>query len=496
MNTLNLENYIANEAGYASKKGILQLYEASIMKPQSWHFGAVSKLAPMYAGEIPPLALREVKVEYPASLIKGYQIACQDYDKKFMELAEKSKNWPTDYQYAPYTFAFQVDGPAYSDEFLQMAAGMEPETLAGLIKSRAFEFESNIAMYDLNHRLWPEGTTNQTWHWALENIRKKTGKKIAVLAGTEKKLEEMLVYELGADKDHLPSEEFIKAKTGFDNFLGPNDLAEQFKKFGGEDSDYIYFGRMSKPKVWLKDPTIQIDEGIFADPNILKFVRAFALTHNFDDPSLPLNHPSIMMDTKEAMLNIGSAFLVTHPKDIYSEQFIQFLSQNGIDLEDLNQGVLTPNQKKKIGDIFLKFPSENLLSQQLLNHLNERGNDPQEIASGSKKVRAKPLKLHYGCYAHITGQINRAAFLNELVKQINLRGYYIIQPEFNNLIVVDDANAEESYIAIDRIFFVRDEHGNLIPMESCRSLMPVSSMDGVKNNVHEGVNTRCVRIML
>ncbi len=484
------------EALSLSTKNVLQFYEETIKTPQTSHLGQISKLTPMYEGETPPLALRNYRVKYPLSLIQAYQIACSDYDMEFMKLVEKSKLWPTDYQYANYTFAFQVDGPAYPDDFLKTAAEVNPKDLVGLIKTRAFEFESNIAMYDLNHRLWPDGTTNQTWHWALDNIRKKTGKKVAVLAGTEQKLNEMLMYELGIDRNHLLSEEEIKAKTGFDNFLGPNDLVDQFNKYGGNDSDYIYFGRTSRPKTWLKDPTTHIDEGIFADPNILRFVRAYAITHNFDDPNLPLNDPSIMMDTKEALLGIGSAYLVTHPKDVYSNQFIQHLTQNGIDMEDVHSGKLTPNQKKKLGEIFLKFPSEELLSESLITHLIYRGSDPLEIANGHKKVRGKPLKLHYGCYAHITGQINRATFLNELVRQINIRGYYIIQPEFNNLIIVDDQNDNESHIAIDRVFFVRDEYGNLIPMESCRSLMPKSSPDGQKNNVHEGAHTKCAPIII
>lgn len=484
------------EAVQPSAKNILQIYEETIKLPQASHLGTVSHLTPIYEGETPPLALRDYKITYPPSLIQAYQIACSDYDKEFIKLVEKSKIWPTDYQYAPYSYAFQVDGPAYPDEFLKAAAAMNPKDLAELIKARVYEFESNIAMYNLNHRLWPEGTTNQTWHWAIENIRKKTGKRVAVLAGTEKKLDEMLMYELGTDRNHLLSESEIKEQTGFDNFLGPSDLIKEFDKYGGLDSDYLFFGRMSRPKAWLKDPTMKIDEGIFADPAILKFVRAHAITHNFDNPSSPLNDHSIMMDTKQALIGIGSAYLVTHPKDIYSEEFIHFLEQNGIKIDDVFLGKINPNQKKKLGDIFIKFPSDELLSKSLIMHFNGRGSDYKAISEGVQKVRGKPLKLHYGCYAHINGQINRASFLNELMKQVNSRGYYIIQPEFNNLIVVDDQNPEEKLIAIDRVFFVRDEQGNLIPMESCRSHMPLSSPDGQKNNVHEGAHTKCAPIVI
>lgn len=62
-----------------------------------------------------------------------------------MKLVEKHKIWESDYQYAPHTLVFQVDGPAYSDEFLRQAEFMSPEVLAEFIMRRVFEFEAKYS---------------------------------------------------------------------------------------------------------------------------------------------------------------------------------------------------------------------------------------------------------------------------------------------------------------------------------------------------------------
>lgn len=473
---------------------VLKYYEQTIATPQVVDIGPATLVTPMYEGETPPLALREYRVHYPSSLVEAYKIACGKYDKQFMQLVESHKAWGSDYQYAPFTLAFQVDGPSYSDEFLKQAAFMSPSVLAEFITKRVFEFEANIAAYGLNSRLWPDGTTNQTWHTVLEVVRQRTGKNVAVLAGTEQKLDEMIKYEMGINRDQLTSDEAVRAMTGFDAFLGPSDLVSLYKQNQGIDCPYVFFGRTSRPKSWLRNPDSQIDEGFLANTEILRYVRAHAITHNFDDPTLRINHPSIIMDTKEALVLAGAAYSVTQPSDIYSQEFLQYLSDNGIDVDEITEGSLNPGKKNKLGGLFLNFPSANLLSESLASHLQTRGSDPALVASGEQKVRAKPLKQHYGIYGHEVGSINRAKFLNELMEQVRVRGEYIIQPEFANLHIVDSANPHESYVAIDRVFFVRGADGQLYPMESCRSLMPAQSLEGKKNNVHEGSHTKCARI--
>lgn len=487
-----LETNLFLEGGNA----VLKSYEQSIATPRIVAIGQATQIAPMCVGETPPLALREYKIYYPDSLIKGYKIACEQYDQQFMKLVDRHKIWETDYQYAPFTLAFQVDGPAYPDDFLERIQYMSPTVIAEFITKRVFEFEANIAAYGLNGRLWPDGTTNQTWQAILENIRHRTGKKVAVLAGSEQKLNEMMVYEMGVEKGQCVSPETVRSLTGFDAFLGPNDLMELYEKYQGDYSPYVFFGRTSKPKSWLKDPTSYVDEGFLTFPEILRYVRAHAITHNFDDPKLPSNDPAVIMDSKEALTMVGAAYLVTQPSDIYSEEFLKYLGDNGIDMSEIAMGVLTQSKKSKLGGLFLNFPSPYLLSESLHSHLQTRGIDPTLVANGEKKLRAKPLKQHYGIYGHEVGPINRAKFLNQLIEQMRIRGDYVIQPEFSNLQIIDEVNTSESYIAIDRVFFVRGADGLLFPMESCRSLMPAQSYEGKKNNVHEGSQTRCARICL
>jgi len=490
--TAQIETSPLSEGGNA----VLKYYEHTIAAPQPVDIGSATQIAPMYESETPPLALREYKVHYPESLVEAYKIACGKYDQQFMKLVQRHKIWGSDYQYAPFTLAFQVDGPAYPDAFLKQAEFMNPNILAEFITKRVFEFEANIAAYGLNGRLWPDGTTNQTWHAALEVVRQRTGKRVAVLAGTEPKLDEMTMYEMGITRDQLTSDKAVRDITGFDAFLGPNALLSLYQKHQGNDCPYVFFGRTSRPKSWLRNPNSQIDEGILASSEILRYVRAHAITHNFDDPTLPINHPSIIMDTKEALVLAGAAYSVTQPCDIYSQEFLQYLADNGIDVDEITEGSLNPGKKNKLGGFFINFPSTNLLSESLIVHLKARGSDPALVASGEQKVRAKPLKQHYGIYGHEIGSINRAKFLNEIMEQVRIRGEYIIQPEFANLHIVDSANPHESYVAIDRVFFVRGADGQLHPMESCRSLMPAQSLEGKKNNIHEGHNTRCVRIAI
>lgn len=494
--TLDKSRYAEKRSLSTSARLLLTAYETSILPPHAVDIGPAVQVTPLYESETPPLALQEYQVHYPPSLVEAYKIACNRYDQHFMHIVQKHRTWTTDYQYAPNTLAFQVDGPAYPNNFLHLAADISPEVLAEFVMRRVFEFEANIAAYGLNNRLWPDGTTRQTWAAALEILRMKTGKKVAVLAGTEQKLDEMLMYEMGVTRDQLPAEETIRTLTGFYAFLGPNDIERMYEQSGGNDCPYVLYGRISRPKAWLRNPAIAIDEGFLANPEILRYVRAHALTHNIDNPTLSLNHPAIIMDTKEALVTSGAAYLVTHPSDIYSPEFLQYLATNGIDIDDISTGNLTPTKKNTMGKLFLNFPYVDLLSESLMTHLQTRGAYPDVIAGGDQLMRAKPLKQHYGIYGHEIGALNRAKFLNTVMEQIRIRGYYLMQPEFNNLHIVDCRNPSDTYIAIDRVFFVRGANGELKPMESCRSLMPVVSPDGQKNSVHEGAYTRCARVVL
>lgn len=475
---------------------MLTFYEQTIAPSHVIDIGAATEIVPKYANETPPKALREYVIYYPESLIEAYKIVCNTYDQVFMDVVKAHKDYPSDYQFAPFNLAFQVDGPAYSEEFLEYAANVSPEILAEVITMRMFECENNLAMYGLNGRLWPEGTTNPTWHEALDQVRQRTGKKVAVLAGTEKKLDEMVQSELYTDREHMPSQEAIRNLTGFDAFWGPANVKAHFLKHKGQDSEYVFFGRTSRPKEWLKEPLTHVEEELALSLDLLSYVRKFAITHNFDKAGLPLNHTDIIMDSKEALVKIGAAYQVRQLPDIYSSEFLAYLAQNGIDLEAIEGGILTERQKNKLGGLFATFPSDHMLSEKFIAHLQARGADPEQIANGSSSLRAKPLKLHYGVYGHVTGSINRSNFLNKLMKEIRQRGSYILQPELKNLQIVNSNNFAEKFIAIDRVFFVRDAQGNLAPMESVRSLMPLDSPDGRENNVHEGKYTRCARIAI
>ena len=467
---------------------LLKKYEQDVLIPQPLDLGHATEIPKLYPGERTPFALRGYEVKYPPNLWQAYIIACELYDKVFMSCVHESKTWPTDYQFAPYTLAFQVDGPAYSDAFIELAATLPPEILAQFVIARAFEFENNIAMYGLNSRLWPYGTTNQTWHMMLDTVRAKTGKKVAVLAGSEDKLSEMIVSELGIVKGPV-TPEITKSITGFDAYIDPDTLSEQLQRYNGADCDYVLYGRTSMPKSWLADPSSKVEMSKWQDPSLVQFARKFALTHNFDLSSTHLTDSHLLTDTKEAMVRIGAVYPVSQISDIYSQEFINIARANGISFNSLAVAGI-----QKLAAILKIFNSNLILAQPFQAYLRGRGMEPEMVAKGEIELRAKPLRLHYGAYGHIIGKANRANFLLSLLKNLESRGPYIVQPEFSNLIVID-IDTELSYIAIDRIFLVRDENGQLAPMESVRSLMPTASIDGRRNTVHEGPSTRCARIV-
>lgn len=475
-------------------RSILQSYEKSIAVPVNVALGNQTSLTPMYASEKPPYALRDYVIQYPEALVEGYRLACEQYDKYFIGIVDGHKTSQTDYKYAPKTFAYQIDGPAYSEAFLKEAANMHPSDFAAFITARVFEFEPNIAAYGLNNRLWG-GTTSDTWKAGIEDIRRRTGKKVAILTGTQAKLDETILYETGiANKQYMPAGR-IKDMTGFDDIIGPDDLKVIHAMFGGSDSPFVFFGRTSMPKDWLRNPNTQVSKAL-SDPEIIKYIREYAITHNFDDPNLPNSDSRVIMDTKEALVRSGGAYSVSNVADIYSDDLLSELSSKGIHIELITDGTITPKQKVELGKQLQKFQPSALLSGSLIDHLERRGVDSSDFANGKRKVRVKPLKQHYGIYGHETGSLNSSKFLNAVTSQIKLRGDYILQPEFANLQVANSINTGESYVAIDRVFFIRGSNGELKPMESCRSLMPVNSTDGSKNNVHEGSETRCARIAI
>ena len=338
-------------------KNLIEHYEESISKAQCVDIGVTTKPVSLHENEDPPMALGDYVVSYPRSLISAYKIACERYDQQFQGHVKRHKISDSDYQYAPHTLAFQVDGPAYPDTFLNNVEFADPAVLADFIVVRAFEFESNIAAYGLNGRLWPDGTTNSTWHATLDTVRQNSGKKVAVLTGTEQKLDETLMYEMGATRDQMPSAEQIRDMTGFDAFLGPAD-AHKLYAADSQNCPFVFFGRTSRPKSWLKDPKGNPDNWVWDEPGFLKFVRAHAITHNFDKPYLHATDPSVMLDSKVALVDLGGAYLIKKPSDIYSPEFMCLLKTNGITEDKIISWDLSPKMKNRLNEFLAKFSSQ------------------------------------------------------------------------------------------------------------------------------------------
>lgn len=482
-------------------KEVLHFYQDTIRAPQIIDIGPVTHLSPRYVGDEPPSALREYKIVLPKSLNEAYALLCEEHDQAMMQIVEGHKEWETDYQFAPKSLAFQVDGLAYPPQFLQYASGIEPEVLADFLKARVYEIHNNISWYDLNGRLWPDGTTNATWHQTLDELRQRVGKKVALLATTEAKLKKLFFQELGGvRKNYFPSDEEIRSITGFDAFMGPVELFEHFKKYSGNDSDYVFYGRCSRPTYWLEDPTISIDEPFLSDPQLRRYVRKYAITHNFDNPNHTLFDPRVITDTKAALCLIGSGYVATKPDDIYSQEFLKFLEEKKIIPEKTicNDDQLSEEKRKKLGKYLEKFlfdyPRVSIFSPKFVMYLDSVGVDPNSVANGVQRVRAKPLRRHYGAWGHTRSTITGANFVSRLMDEEQIRGPFLLQPEFKNFEVIDK-NTGIHYLVIDRIFFVRGNEGRLKRMEGIRAFMPKDSPPGQRNNVHDSRYTLDARIL-
>ena len=271
----------------------------------------------------------------------------------------------------------------------------------------------------------------------LEDIRQLHKRPIALLAVTKEKYQLMRKSEFGRlDEDSLTDEE-VRILSGFDKFFSPEEFEDYLKQNQGK-CDYLLYVRSSEPVAKLRNPKMVVEQPLLTDSDSRRTIKANAITFNIDRPNLRLDSPKRINDTKAYLLPMGMAYPVNAYRDVNSPMFGEFLKSRGIN--------------KKL------------------------------IDSRKAIVRAKPMQSSYGCYGHFRGNFTDSEFRRRLIQNLRKRGPYVIQPEMNNAIIINESDGKE-YTYIDRNFF---SFIGGVPrfLGGERTMMLINSDEAVKGRIH------------
>ena len=396
----------------------------------------------------PFLHFPEHKTEYPQAATEALGRLYEEYNASFSPLVEANREWDTDYQYCmgpngmPINYFVQIDMVGLPADYLMSAQQAGTDATEDDLRGRIFEIENSLAMTNMLGELFSQdGQPSQfkdRYRAALDELREKFGKPIALLAATQPKFDAMRSSEFGKNEDEPLTDDEVYEMTGFDAFMGPEEFARHIEEHGGE-SDYLLYVRSSDPVAKLRDPNAQIDNPLLSDDNMRRIIKANTITMNVDNPAWGPQDPRRINDTKAYLPMMGMA----HP--VYPE--------NGYDPEEVAA------------------------------YLQRQGVDEELIVQGKATVRSKPMGGTYGCYGHERGPFAGVAFANKLAKNMDLRGPYVIQPEMPIPSVEDPQNG--SFVYIDRNFMsCTGQDGAARFMAGFRSFMPTHSPEAKKGRIH------------
>lgn len=398
------------------------------------------------------------KVEYPQAVVDALGDIYGEYNNAFKALVEANREWPEDYQYAfdddgnPVNFFVQIDMVGLRPDFMEAAAGMDPEELKKALRGKIFEIENSLAMYGLLMNLFAKdgnmSAFERGFRESLDELRERHGKKVALLAVTPAKHEAMRASEFGKKPGEELTDEEVMALSGFDRLFGPDEFEEYLKQNGGE-CDYLLYARTSDPSDKLKDPTLKVEIPLLENDKTRRVIKANAITFNVDNPTLSPGDPGRINDTKGYLREMGLGYEISSYEDLARPEFHDYLRSQGI--------------------------------------------DPQDVASGAVLLRAKPAQGFYGCYGHETGRPN-----SEFKGKLNARfaagiGNYVIQPEMpvTRVTNVTDGN---TYDVIHRNFMAFT-NGNPKFMSGFGSYLDSRSQEAQNRRNHGSKDTNWVEIV-
>lgn len=415
--------------------------------------------------------LPEYKIQYPKVIVQALGKLYAEYNEAFGPLVEANREWGTDYQYcfapsgAPINGWVQIDMVGLPDAFLREAPNFSETQVREALRGRIFEIENSLAMYQLLQRIFSYGCQdtyfNRQFRASLDNLRKRYGKPIALLAVTEQKYQAMRESEFGKREGEPLTDEEVQRLSGFDRFFSPDEFKEYLEQTRGR-CDYLLYARTSDPVAKLKNPDLRVQVPLLEDDYTRRIIRKYAVTFNVDNPGWPKGDRKRINDTKAWMSALGMAY------DIYA-------------YEDVENEVMIRDERGKLKRV--KRASEGLINYLISQGIDLQEKDPREIT-----LRAKPMQASYGCYGHTRGSLTDDKFRQELRKGLRERGPYVLQPEMPVPVITNETDGQ-TYTYIDRNFMYTDGQGNYYYMGGFRSLMPINSIEASRGRNHGSIFT-------
>lgn len=432
------------------------------------------------------------KIVYPPELIEALIIILNEYTNSFDKMI-RVKQGNDYYQPASFNgkfvnFGFQIDMRALPPDFLEEAKKMPPLELASFLKKVIYEIENSLAMYSLMRGLFGnfKEYSSKTFlginfNTALELWKNYHEKKLVLGAVTIEKFESMLMWEFGISPENfgrLSLEELrkrVKLLSGFDDFYGPVQLGRVNLE------DVILYMRTSYPISWLKKPE-EISIPLLQDPEKLALIRNRAITFNVDNPKevnflLTLQNLEIVFDKGN-----GFGLIITDAQ----KRHLENLGLLHRVIKDIFYPTIINDTKEALVLMGIAFPLTrcediNLNNPLFREFLESRGENPD---NPTMRLRIKPAWLHYGGYGHKRGRWNEQEFRRRLKKSLQTRGPYVVQPEIPPLIFKNESNKIE-YAANDQMFFLYDPLvGEYKFAGGQRISLPVESEEARRGRIH------------
>jgi len=387
--------------------------------------------------------------KYPEVVIKAMGNLYDEYNRAFTPLVAANREWDTDYQYCmpggvPINWCVQIDMVGLPEMFLQEIGGMPEEVVREILRKGIFEIENSIAMYQLLESLFSRNGRDSffktRFRTVLDDLRRRFGRPIALLAITDEKYHAMKASEFGKHYGEQLADAEVKEFSGFDRFFGPREFRDHLASIGGQ-CGYLLYVRASDPVSKLRNPNSSVMHPLLSDSEMRRIIKKNALTFNVDDPKM--GPEKRINDTKEYMALMGMAFQIRTMADLRSSEFEAFLRAQGFD-------------------------------------------EPK-----ATMLRCKPAKGAYGCYGHVARIMrdgNKA-----LAQGLDQWGDYVVQPEMPTPVIINSTN-RTAYTFIDRNFLGM-VNGRPEFLGGVRNLMPIDTIEARKGRIHGNSSAVYAEIM-
>lgn len=425
--------------------------------------GVVTKNADIVSKMGPFSSFNEYKIQYPNSVKEALLQLYKEYNGCFTKLVEKNREWKTDYKFCHESDAVcnrwvQIDMVGLPQEFLDIAGLFDASQTKEMLRYWIFEIENSLAMYQLLQKISPNNSFGHIFRSSLDELRHKSGKKIALLAVTQEKYWALMTDEFGCEHGEVVDESKILDISGFDLVFNPESFRQHVERNGGQ-CDYLLYVRSSDPVSRLKNPKVDVEHPLLADPVMREIIRANSLTLNIDNPETK-DPDRLINDTKSYLSPMGMALEIESIEDLLSLEILSYM---------------------KSGKSYDNFDGQ-VLNARLAKYLESCEIDLSKIITGDLCLRAKPLQGTYGCYGHHVVNLSSRKSRNDLRNDLNRRGRYVLQPEMPTPVIVNSKTGK-AYGYIDRNFIAM-LNGKPTFMGGFRSLLPSDSHEVKMGRFH------------